>query len=77
MEVTGKPKVTYIGYSQGSAQGLYAMAKDQDYYADRINRLIMVGPCMMIGSDLTGEQLAAKYIDFKNQGKLIVGGGIG
>lgn len=55
IEVTEKPKVTYIGYSQGSAQGLYALAIEQDYYAERINRLIMIGACMAGFSSQTSE----------------------
>ena len=69
--MTGKPKVTYIGMSQGSAQGLYALTKDQDYYADRINRLIMVAPCMAAFTKLTPDQLAAEYTSYYVEEKLV------
>lgn len=46
LEVTEEPKLTIIGYSQGSAQTIYAMAKDQDFYALRVHRFIALGACM-------------------------------
>lgn len=46
IDVTGKPKVTIIGFSQGSAQNFYGLAKDQDYFASRVNRFIAIGACM-------------------------------
>ena len=46
LETTGKPKVTVIGYSMGSAQMFYSLAKLQDFHADRINRFIAIGPCV-------------------------------
>ena len=33
LEVTGKPKVTIIGYSQGGAQVIYGMATKPDFFA--------------------------------------------
>ena len=47
-EVTGKEKATLIGYSQGSAQTIYGMAKGQDFYADYVDRFIAVAPCFAI-----------------------------
>ena len=40
LEVTGKPKVTLIGYSAGTAEIYYGLAKKQDYFAERVNRFI-------------------------------------
>ena len=45
LEVTGKPKVTLMGYSQGGAQIFYALAKNQDWYASRIHRFVGLAPC--------------------------------
>ena len=45
LEVTGKPKVTLMGYSQGGAQIFYALATDQDWYADRVHRFVGLAPC--------------------------------
>lgn len=42
---SGMDKVTYVGYSQGTAQMFYALAKNQDFYADKINRFVAIGPC--------------------------------
>ena len=46
LEVTAKPKLTYLGYSQGSSQAFYALAKNQDYYAKRIYRFVATAPCI-------------------------------
>jgi len=43
-EVTQQEKLTYIGMSQGSSQMLYAMAKDIDYYTERLHRFIGIAP---------------------------------
>ena len=46
LEVTGKPKVTLMGYSQGSAQIYYGLAKKQDYFAPRVHRFIGLASCI-------------------------------
>ena len=46
IEVTGKDKVTFMGYSQGSSLMYYALAKDQDYYADKVHRFIALASCI-------------------------------
>ena len=46
LEVTGKPKLTYIGYSQGTTQMIYGLALKYDYFADRLNNVLLVSPCM-------------------------------
>ena len=44
-EETGKPKVTLMGYSQGGAQIFYALATNQDWYAERVNRFVSLAGC--------------------------------
>lgn len=44
-EVTGKPKVTLLGYSQGGALIYYALAKNQDWYAERVHRFVSLAGC--------------------------------
>ena len=52
LEETNKEKVTYIGYSQGTAQMFYALSKLEDsYFADRINRFVAMAPCLMLAED--------------------------
>ena len=46
LEVTRKPKVTLMGYSQGSAQIYYGLAKKQDYFAPRVHRFIGLASCI-------------------------------
>ena len=46
LEVTGKPKVTLMGYSQGSAQIYYGLATNQDYYAERVHRFVGLASCI-------------------------------
>lgn len=45
IEVTEKPKVTLMGYSQGGAQMFYALAKNQDFYADKVHRFVSLSGC--------------------------------
>ena len=40
LETTGKPKLTLLGYSQGGGQIYYALARNQDWYADRVVRYV-------------------------------------
>ena len=45
-------KVTYIGYSQGSAQMLYALAKfGDDFFKYTLDRFIAIGPCLLSHTD--------------------------
>mmetsp|Transcript_44395 Transcript_44395/g.58895 ORF Transcript_44395/g.58895 Transcript_44395/m.58895 type:complete len:118 (-) Transcript_44395:363-716(-) len=46
LEVTNKPKVTIIGFSQGSAQSIYGLAKRQDFFAPRVHRFVALAPCI-------------------------------
>ena len=46
LQITGKPKVTLTGYSQGTASIIYALAKHHDFYVERLNRAILFAPCL-------------------------------
>ena len=47
IEVSGKPKVNYIGYSMGSTQMFYGLTQIEDsYYANRMNKF--VAPVMVV-----------------------------
>ena len=61
LDVTGKPKVTVIGYSQGSAQNIYGLAKKQDFFAERVNRFIAVAPCFASNPYEPYPSIAYKY----------------
>jgi len=61
-----------IGYSQGSAQNLYGLAKKQDWFAKRVNRFIAIAPCIaaVIGRE-THATAAKIFSDLRNEGKFI------
>ena len=47
LAVTGKPKLTYIGYSAGTSQMIYGLAKLHDLiFADRLERVILLAPAL-------------------------------
>ena len=47
VEVSGQPKVTYIGYSQGTSQMFYGLTqKEDDYFDDVLNKAILLAPCV-------------------------------
>lgn len=47
VEVTSKPKVTYIGYSQGSFTMFYGLAEmEDDYFGSKVNKVIALAPCV-------------------------------
>ena len=70
LEVSGKPKMTVIGYSQGSAQNLYAMAKKQDFFAERVNRFIAVAVCMIGSPEYdSAETHAAEFLSEREEGE--------
>ena len=49
LEVTGKEKLTYIGYSLGTMQMFLGLAVMQDeYFADKVNKVVAMAPCMYI-----------------------------
>ena len=49
LDVSGKPKVTMIGYSQGTSSAYYGLAKMQDYFAPRVHRFIAMASCIQRG----------------------------
>ena len=67
--VTGKPKVTYMGYSQGATQMYYGLAKKQDYYAERINRFIALTTCIYVAPLFDDYEEAVKtYLTYDRLG---------
>ena len=45
---TQQEKITYIGHSQGTTQLFYAMSKNPDFWADRLNLFISIAPVVYI-----------------------------
>ena len=66
--VTQKPTVTYIGYSQGSAQMYYGLAKMQDYFADKINRFIAISPCINPTFNIDHKVQVERFQNLENMG---------
>lgn len=62
LEVSQKPKVTIIGYSQGGAQMYYGLAKKQDYFAERVNRFVVLASCIFTIRPATYEEEVKKYL---------------
>ena len=75
LEVTGKPKVTLIGYSQGSAQMYYGLAKKQDYFAARVHRFIALGSCIYANTHESYDVFIKEALYYDNQGKYNYFGG--
>lgn len=48
IEVSDNEKVSYVGYSQGTSQMFYALATDEGKISDKIDRAIMMAPCIVI-----------------------------
>ena len=47
IEVTGQPQITYVGYSQSTFTMFYGLAEmEEDYYAERVDKFIALGPCV-------------------------------
>ena len=44
-EVTGKEKITIMGYSQGGAQIFYALSTNHDWFVDKVHRFVALAPC--------------------------------
>jgi len=68
IEVTGKPKVTISGYSTGGSAIVYALAKDQDYYAERVNRFVALSTCQYWKNDASYEDRVLYYQTMDNLG---------
>jgi len=56
IEVTGNPKVSYVGYSQGTSQMLYGLStQPAALIADKLDRAILLAPCIFLeGQDIDG-----------------------
>ena len=54
IDITGHDKVTYIGYSQGTAQMYYALATNQDFFAEKLNRFVALASCIFIDIEVLG-----------------------
>ena len=49
IQKTGKPKVTYLGYSMGTTQMFFGLTQLQhDYYADKLHKFIALAPCIYL-----------------------------
>jgi pimeloyl-ACP methyl ester carboxylesterase len=42
--VSGRPKITYIGHSQGTSQMFYALSTNEDSIASKVNLFIALAP---------------------------------
>lgn len=46
-EVSAQPKVTYVGYSQGTTQMIYGLTQLEDtYFTNVLNKAIFLAPCL-------------------------------
>lgn len=45
-EVSGNEKVTYVGYSQGTAQLFYGLATETPGVASKLDKAILLAPCL-------------------------------
>ena len=72
IEVTGQPKITYIGYSSGTTQMLYALGTGK-WLNDKLRDVILLAPsCYTPGN--TYEGIVHTYKGFKDQGVYYLGG---
>jgi pimeloyl-ACP methyl ester carboxylesterase len=46
--VTGQDKLAFIGHSQGTSQMYYALAHNEDFFADKVSVFIALGPVMKL-----------------------------
>ena len=44
LELTGSPKLAYVGHSMGTTQLFYALIRNNDYYKERISIFIAMAP---------------------------------
>ena len=48
---TGKDKVIYLGWSQGTTQLFYALAhKEEDFFADSLLKAVLFAPATLVNS---------------------------
>ena len=48
-EVTGKDKIFYMGYSQGTIQMFYGLIKLGKDMSDSLHKVVQLAPCMISG----------------------------
>ena len=79
IDVTGKPKVTIMGFSMGSAQMYYGLAKKQDWFAERTHRFIGLSSCIIPSIDefMTYEGWVGKFKALDSLGYYSFHGGDG
>jgi len=75
IEETGKPKVTIMGHSQGGALMFYALAKNQDFYADKIHRFVSLSGCPYSAPGWSYEESVVYFNDLYANGVYNWGGG--
>ena len=47
LKVSTQPKITYIGYSQGTTQMVAGLARQEEsYFASRVDKAILLAPCL-------------------------------
>ena len=46
LEISQQPKLVYIGYSRGTSQMFLALGMDEDYYLQKVERVVALSPCM-------------------------------
>ena len=47
-ELTGYPKLAYIGHSQGTTQMFYGLAHNEAYFAEKVNLFVALAPVTKI-----------------------------
>ena len=74
IEVTGKPKVNYIGYSMGTTQMFYGLTQIEDtYYAQHMNKFVALAPCIYF-EPYTFMKYEFGYGAFRELGIPVIGG---
>ena len=75
MEVTGADKLTYIEFSQGTAQMFYGMSKRTSFFEERLNRYIAFAP-VIYGNNFgqTYEGYSMLYPALLDEGIYYLGG---
>jgi pimeloyl-ACP methyl ester carboxylesterase len=62
--LTGKPKVAYVGHSQGTTQMFYGLANYEEYYKEKISIFVALAPVTMLpNTDTLLFNLAADFYD--------------
>ena len=74
-EITGKPKVSYIGMSQGTVQMFYALSHLEDsFMADNLFTFAALSPCTISARELTDAEFTESIFQFNDFGIYSLGG---